>query len=257
MILLDTRVGNKKGDSHDLTAALEAQGLTVQPTVLEYGDMAFIANGPDGAMRVGMELKTMSDLINSMESGRLGKRQIPGMLADGCEHIWLIVQDVCRVEASGCIQVRGKRGWETLGRGQKLVFARDVMNYITSLQVQAGIHISHTNDQQATADEVARIYTLLDKPWDAHRSMKGVVRNAPPAMSLRGVGPVEQWMRETAERLPGIGWDRARAIAAHFDSGMSMWMASEQEWLEVEGIGKKLARDIYARIREHKGEVDR
>jgi excinuclease UvrABC nuclease subunit len=47
-----------------------------------------------------------------------------------------------------------------------------------------------------------------------------------------------------AAELPGIGWERAGAIALAFPTLRRIVAATEAEWLEVDGIGKKLAKQL-------------
>jgi len=50
--------------------------------------------------------------------------------------------------------------------------------------------------------------------------------------------------RRVAAELPGIGIGKSGAVADHFKTVRKMVEADEQEWTEVAGIGKTLAKKI-------------
>jgi ERCC4-type nuclease len=41
-----------------------------------------------------------------------------------------------------------------------------------------------------------------------------------------------------------VGWDKANALGARFKTPEALLLASEKQLMEVDGIGKKLARGI-------------
>lgn len=62
-----------------------------QLCTLNSGDVAIPGNGPSGPVLVGVEVKTFSDLISSMDSGRLQATQIPLMYEDYPDERWILV----------------------------------------------------------------------------------------------------------------------------------------------------------------------
>jgi excinuclease UvrABC nuclease subunit len=44
--------------------------------------------------------------------------------------------------------------------------------------------------------------------------------------------------------LPGIGIEKSAAVAAHFETVRALIEASPEQWQEIPGIGKTLAKKI-------------
>ena len=75
MIWVDSRIGSK-----DLAAPLTRLGLPAELTTLPFGDIAFEGQGDDrGPLTVGIEFKVLTDLVQSLRSGRLVGHQVPGL----------------------------------------------------------------------------------------------------------------------------------------------------------------------------------
>ena len=101
MILVDPRAG-----SRELIPLLEAYGsprrIPVQLAAEEMpaGDFLFEGNGPYGRVRVGVERKTIPDLINSRDQGRLmGTGKSPGQvhkMMEQFDYSWLLVEGIWR-----------------------------------------------------------------------------------------------------------------------------------------------------------------
>lgn len=54
--------------------------------------------------------------------------------------------------------------------------------------------------------------------------------------------------REWAAKLPGIGFERAGAVAEKFKSGLALALATEEELRRIDGIGRKIAANAIAAI---------
>jgi ERCC4-type nuclease len=64
-------------------------------------------------------------------------------------------------------------------------------------------------------------------------------------------------LRRIAAELPHIGVDRSRLVERHFRSVVHMINAEEEEWLEVEGVGKVTAREVVEAVRKGEEENER
>jgi ERCC4-type nuclease len=51
-------------------------------------------------------------------------------------------------------------------------------------------------------------------------------------------------VRRFAAMLPGIGYHKSAVVEKHFGSIEEMATADAGTWMEIDGIGKKLAADI-------------
>jgi len=235
MLLVDGREG-----SRDLLIPLKAEGLDAELAELEYADLCWMGNGPDGLAPVGIELKTLRDLLSSMRSGRLAGRQLPGMLA-AYDYSYLIVEGPCRANPqTGILEEPRRGGWQELRLGASRFYFDDVELFLTSLDTLTPLRIRRTRSRTETMRMILLLYRWWQKPWEDHGSLK-VIYGGPPPSPL----PVEHSLvRRFAVQLPGVGWERSAAVEKSFASVAEMVAADEKRWQQVEGIGKVLSRRI-------------
>jgi len=207
---------------------------------LDFGDAAFEGNGPDGTVQIGVERKVIGDLINSMLSGRLSGHQIPGML-DSYYKSYLIVEGLCRENPeSGQLQVRRGIGWRDIALGKRIIRARDVFHYLTTLETMTGVSMRKTTGIRGTAAQIIWLSEWWGKEWEEHRGHIAIHKTPPPAARL---SPPSLLVRMAVE-LPGIGWERAAAAEKYFGSVRAMVNSTKEQWLGIEGIGKATAKAV-------------
>ena len=160
MILVDPRAGSKA-----LIRPFEAAGLDVEPQTLAFGDVAFQSKDKQW---VGVEYKTLSDLIQSFRSGRLTGHQLRGMrdktykpdtpgLRLAYDHIWLVIEGSWRHDTQGrvCVYKGPRFGWKPApGR----ISAAELDKRIMGLQIRLGVHVWPTNIQRDTVRYLANLY---------------------------------------------------------------------------------------------------
>jgi ERCC4-type nuclease len=250
MILVDSRFGpeGSKRSSHRAVAdALMALGFEVEITTLGCGDFAFLGNGPDGPIQIGIELKVIGDLVNSMRSGRLAE-QVTGM-SEVYGRTYLIVEGLYRVgRKSGQLEVPRGRGYRPLLAGPRPVLWADIEKFVTGLE-EAGVRVRRTRSSYETALVIARVLQgFWAKEYAAHRSLQ--VLHAPtPPMTLVREDKATRRLRLVASCLPAIGWGRSKAVAEAFRSIAGLATAGVDQWEQIEGIGKTIARDCFEAVR--------
>lgn len=240
MIFLDDRTGSKELDQH-LTR------VDTQLTRLEYGDAAFVGNGPEGPCFIGVERKALRDFIQSMVRGRLAAHQIPGMMKT-YETIYVVVEGIWRSSPSdGTLQILCGKSWRPLIFGKRVFTAAEVWNFANTLTIKAGIHVVYTQSPKTTAEWLQATYRWWTaKDYDEHRSHTSLPVPRSPLLVRPSL------LRRVAALLPGIAWGRSRAVAMHFESVWDMVNATEEEWVEIDGIGKGIAKSVYQALREEK-----
>jgi ERCC4-type nuclease len=253
MIFADPRVGSKQrgeAQSHNLTGALQALGMDVELTPLEFGDFAFLGNGPEGPLSIGIELKRIEDFVTSMVSGRLAGFQIPGLVTK-YPRAYLIVQGEGRAhELSGLVQVRQKqRGWRTLYNGKRPIAVVDMARYVCGLE-ETGVRVRYTKSSEATAYLIAKVlYPWWNKVYDDHSSINTLYRPAVP-LGLVAEDSVTRQNRMVVSSLPGIGWKRSKAIVERFGSIYGLVTAAPDAWEGIPGVGKGIIAGVQKAIRE-------
>lgn len=238
MLLLDRRIG-----SADLADPLRTLGIPVDVCTLDFSDVMFCGNGPDGLVQIGIELKQIRDLLNSIQDGRLSGHQLPGLLRQ-FDAVWLIVEGLWRPGTDGLLELHTRGRWAPLELGRRRYQYREPDNYLTTLEIKAGIHVKRTANRDETARAVANLYRWwTDKSWAEHRSHLSLHR--PSDSSLLVPPPLR---RRVARELDGVGHEKSAAVMGHFKTTRAMVNAPESEWVKIAGIGKTLARRITAEL---------
>lgn len=242
MIILDSRVGSK-----DLINYMPKNAAKLGH--LEYGDASFLGNGPnDEPIPVGIELKRLLDLLNSMVTGRLSGHQLPGMQA--CYRVrYLIVEGIWRPNPqSGLLEYpRGKK-WLPVALGTRTFMARDLEAFLNTQDIIGGMHIRTTGSPRQTAQVILALYHWwCDKTWDEHRSHLAFDESG----SLGTAQLVKPTLRKRmAKELPGIGVMKSGAVEAHFENVVEMVNAPAEEWEKIPGIGKDIGEKVVKEMNE-------
>lgn len=101
MILVDDRAGSRDLVKHP---PLDDPSVA-ELTRLDSGDVCFVGHGPHGESVVGVELKSVSDLLSSRQNGRLQgvDGQIPEMLT-GYDERWIVTYGTYRCGDTGDLE---------------------------------------------------------------------------------------------------------------------------------------------------------
>lgn len=238
IIYIDDRVGSK-----ELVDLVE----DAIPVSLEYGDICFTGNGPDGQVEIGIERKKIGDLINSISSGRLSGHQIPGLL-DTYYRTYIIAEGICRENpTTGELEVLRATKWTHLDRGRRKFAYRDVWAYLTTIETMTGIVVRHTANTMETVRHIEWLYRWWSKKWEAHHGHLQL-HKPPQTILLRVEKP--SLIRRVASELTGIGWMRSREVEKTFGTLRKMFEAKESEWRGIEGIGKLTSRKAWRELHE-------
>jgi ERCC4-type nuclease len=222
MILVDRRIGSK-----DLLKPLRAAGLEAELVELEFADVAFSGRGTKGSsVDIGVELKTLSDFVGSVRSGRLAGHQLPG-LRSHYEHAWLVVEGNWRTDDRGNIVTwQGQsRGWRPL-KGNML--ASEMEKHVLTFELCGGLHARYTNSRNDTVRFITNLYRWwTDQALDHHTSHIAV-HDQPTLV------PINEWRRAFC-KLPGIGVKSSKAVADYFSNSMRLATAAGiEEWANIE-----------------------
>ncbi len=242
MLLVDPRAG-----SRELIEPLKKRGLPVQESHLEFGDLAWVGNGPDGPLMVGVEFKSGGDLLRCIIDGRFADVQLPGLLSNYNEATLLYEGYFTVLEDGGLglnthqVTYGDKNGWQY----------RRLNHWLATVR-HTGIFVDHTTTRAETLAWIHAEYTWwTSKEWEEHKSIRA--KFTPPKVSKSAFIPAcppSRQQRVMMELCHGMGWEKAEAAARHFGSVKAAVNASAKEWEQVEGIGKVLAKRIVEEV-EH------
>jgi ERCC4-type nuclease len=241
VILVDDRTGSK-----ELAPLIQELSVPVGVTRLESGDFQFLGNGPHGQILVGIERKTLPDLISCMFDHRYAGSQLPKFVGM-YQSKWLYVESPpFRPDAEGMIEVSW-RGTFQRPYGTKPVMFRQVDNFLNSSQMLHGVLVKRTFDMRDTARHLVNLYWWWQKEWEEHKSHKTIY--TPASHVAAGNGKVSL-CRQWANAIPGIGWEKSAAVEAHFGgNALRMATATRDEWMIPKVVGEKMSLKIVQLIR--------
>jgi ERCC4-type nuclease len=239
MILVDNRIG-----SVELAPLLNSKHTLCR---LDYGDFTWVGNGPEGAVNVGVERKTLNDLLNSMVSGRLSGHQLIG-LSQNYDWVYLLVEGIWKPEQkTGILQKMVGKKWVDASpkaeRGKRYM-AREIYNFLNTLSIICGVRVITTDNQWESAKWLDATCGWWQKKWGAHTSH---LQFHEPPVYAQLVKP--NVVTRVASQLQGVGWDKARKIGERFKRVDLLVHSSVSELAEIDGIGKKTAESILQQLR--------
>jgi len=246
MILLDSRDGSRG------LADLPVLDGYCELTRLEWGDAMLTGHGPGGStISVGVEVKSITDLIQSIGNGRLGATQIPGMLRT-YDHNFLLYYGEHRPGPGNVLQIRRGHSWRTHKVGPRAVPWAYLQGWLLTASMLTPLRIVHVQDEHEVGCWLRTLDHWLEKPWDKHKALAVFDRSrdtvAPPAAD-----PVEVQIARTAASLPAIDFVRGFDIAHHFNSVQEFINASRTDLMDVPGIGPVIALAVHDAINRRKG----
>lgn len=244
MMLIDDRAG-----SAPFAARLKSAGVPVLLTRLEYGDFAFSGKGVGGSETlIGVEHKTLSDLIASIRSGRLtGNRedgtpgQLPGM-RQIYQFSFLMVQgDWKAAEQGEILQRAGRRrglDWGVVPGGMS---ATELDKHLLTYQLCGGIYYWPTRDIDHSTRALVSLYRwATDKALDKHTSHLMPSQPDGWVQTSQTCDAIRAW--------PGIGAKAAMAAESHFGTVLAAASGSVEEWAELSAGSRKFGRLSAAKV---------
>lgn len=245
MVIIDDRDGSRP------LAFLEPLRDRCQLGTLDFGDVMLTGHGPnDTTISVGVEVKSVHDLLSSIETGRLAGHQLPGLIK-GYDYAWLMVYGAARPGKDNYLEVNRHGHWGNFSLGRRPVPWSYLEGWLLTAQLFSSIRIKWVSNEEEAAKWIAVLDRWLSKPWDQHKGLKvfneSGVQAAPP-----GADPVEALIAKVAAQIPGIGWTRGWAAAKHFTSIEEMMNATAESWQQIPGIGPVLAKSARTTIRRKK-----
>lgn len=244
---------------------------------LSSGDVSFIGDGKYGPITVGIEVKSISDLISSISTGRLQDTQVSGMINDYDEEgRWILHYGLYRPSPKdNTIQIwregssKRREGWYTLALGNRVVPYSYLESFKVSTILEYGFHLIRVNDIIEAAQWLGVLHKTWTKPYHTHKSMRTVDRSQDVEEMMRrerdkerqdgrtktdngfvqasipiddhgnGHNPKFMDRLRVAHTFPSLGFEKAKAAANWFSSIREMVNAEVDEWKEVEvEVGK-------------------
>lgn len=241
MLTVDPRVGSRPGGVHDLVQSLRSRGLASQHQELPYGDVAWVGSGPGGRpVSCGLEIKTVSDALACIQSGRFAGRQLEG-LQDAYEVSYLIIVGPYRAGQDGELLIPHSGGWIQAPHGPKGGWTYSAFrHWVTTQRFKGGLIVDRVWNKDELIAYIHSEYSWWALGTDHHKAHLEFDNSFIDKVAF--VAP--SIARKMIAQLPGVGWDKSKAIELHFTDMKALVTAGEKEWREIQGVGKTLSKRI-------------
>lgn len=253
MIYVDYRRGSgSDGKGKELLQPIIRKlGIPCESCELPYGDACFEGRGLKGPVSVGIERKTLNDMLNCIDDARysghqyigMGKLYSPGhafmclegMWAPGNGNGW---------DGTLMQGYRGGQSWgplkTSLGGTRKTLYSK-LYRYMISV-ARAGVIITQSNDLFHTAYNICELYQYFQKK--NHTSMMEIHKPAIPVMNGKPT-----LTRKWADAIESIGVVYGTQATQMFKTPHALANSDESDWMRIEGIGPATAKKIVREIR--------
>jgi ERCC4-type nuclease len=257
MILIDSRTG-----SGELEPLFRGMGVptSIYPE-MPFGDFMFDGKGPvtdknpSGKLSIGVERKSIRDMIQSIRSGRFSGHQLPGLI-DMYDRVYVIIEGIYQPAPDGLLVESRNGSWVPLNVGSTNYMYSMVDKFVISIEESCGVRFHRTAAKTETVHHIVNLYKEWNyKEYHQRRSHIAMVETRFETVTPWGLG------RKVANQLPGIGTENSMAIDRHFGGSMErMVQADQKEWEGIElprgagvrKLGKSLASQIWKAIRGEK-----
>lgn len=184
---------------------LSRMGYKINSEQIDVGDYVL-------SDRVGIERKAVDDFVSSLKDGRLFQQL--GWLRKSFSRPVVIIE--------------GEGLFESGGMNPAAIYGA-----LASIVTDYGIPVIQTRNDRETAVMVSSI------------SKREYAEARPTATRVDiGAGLVQERQHFIIEGLPNVSAVLARRLLDHFGSVRAVLIASEEELMEVKGVGKKIAKEI-------------
>lgn len=226
---------------------------------LDFGDAMIVGNGPLGPVTVGVEVKSISDLLQSANTGRLGGHQMVGNAGYDTAGIpiegllgtydvpYLLYFGSYRPGDDGKLEVRRGKEWKHFRLGLHSVPYIYLESFLMDVSA-TGVRLQHVYDAREAAIWLMCLHRWWSKQWLDHKGLKQFDGSKDGSL-LPGLDQATELKARIAQQLPGIGFDRAVSAAIHFDTAVDMVNAEWQEWATIPKIGKVIAKSVWEALR--------
>lgn len=243
MLTVDDRAGSAHSGSFDFLRHLKREGVPTRVRRLKFADFALTGNGPSGLVRVGIERKTVDEIIGAILDNRFTGTQVPGLLAS-YDYPILIVEGPSFPDPHSGILMQGRR---EAGRTRERHLWANYVKFQLTLLFKARLIIWPTRSKTETVQFLGALHGWFHKRWSDHKSCYTIDETRPEQAIL----DERTVKRRIAAQLPGVAWSRSKTVDEYFPSIEAMFAGDVRQWKAALGVkdGTKTARKIVATIR--------
>lgn len=212
--------------SAELVAPLRKLGLPAEKAHLDFGDLAFVGRGEAGAkLFIGIELKKVAELVQSLNSKRLQGHQLLGLIRDFDRRYLLIEGDYHHDDAGRAVVFRGPgRPRPLQGAHNAIVLEQEILN----IQTRGGCWVRHTTTRRDTLRFIQACFRYwTDKDLDEHKSHLAVYA---PDLDKGLLTPPSDFRKALVVLLPGIGLKASKEVEDECGGSFRSLMLKTETW---------------------------
>lgn len=239
MIYVDLNKGSIELLPHILRIGVKAERAD-----LSSADFCFEGNGPNGPINIGVERKTLHDMLDCIESGRYNRQRID--MSQLYDISILMVEGHWRPhDPDGLLMESHNDGlsWGYLKeRNQRTMYAK-LYRYLIGV-ASTGVIITYPRNPWHCAYDVCEWFHYWSKPYNEHKAMREIQKVAVPTLNFRA-----SLTRKWAQSITGVDLTLGERAERKFRKPITLAEADESEWLSIPGVGVKTAKAIVKEIR--------
>lgn len=245
-------VDDRKG-SAELAPKIRKMGPEVKLGRYNSADMWFWGVGPqDTNVKIGIERKTITDLIDSIRTERLlGEKGQYDKLVQDYQRVYLVVEGITRLNEDGFLEMLSSRGqWiRVYGDNKRTpVLGAQIDNFLNTVLEFTELRVIRTSTPKETAAWCVSTYNWWNKDYESHSSHKGVYRGALDTTAMITRDRHTPFSALMLMNVKMLGREKAMEARDLFGSVESMMDVSEKTWMTT--IGPTLGKRIYQKLRE-------
>ena len=206
--------------------------------------MAFFGAGPEGDWYIGIEYKTVDDVVACIKSGRFTGTQLPGMLRT-YDMSFLLIEGLALLDHNSG-QMAKRVGKTSYPFGLPY---RNFDNFLTSVSVHSALAgkpcvVKKSASMNETVHIIRDMFEYFQKPWDKHKSISRPdltkMQTASYDLEVIKVTPTDPEypkyvLRKAIFQIDRVGWDLSGKAADHFGTLENALAASRLDWEDVFG----------------------
>lgn len=239
MIYVDYNKG-----SIELLPLILANGVKAERSHLPSADFCFEGNGPDGPISIGIERKTLHDLLNSIETARYNRQRAD--MKNMYDISVLMVEGHYRPHDPQGVLMEGYNEGLSWGyckyRSRRTMYS-EVYRYLIGV-ASTGVIICYPRNMWQCAYDVCEWFHYWQKPYHEHKSLREIQKVAIPTLEYRPT-----LVRKWANAIQDVGLVLSKDAERLFRKPIALATADETDWLRIKGIGVPTAKKIVKEIR--------
>jgi len=236
VILVDDRIGSKH---------LATPLGKLHPVSLERLDFADIAFKSKEGKQIGIEIKSIRELLGDVFTERFTGHQLPGLI-DTYDWVYLLVEGRFKPDPRTAEMLVPQGGfYRPIRWGKGHVNYRTFVKRLNSLAILGNIRVVHTGMLSETVSLILALYQWWQEGFRKHKSLEAFYVAPTKGLCIKKPST----LRRMLHCIDGIGGEKSKILEGVFSSLGAVCRATEEELSEIPGIGPTLAKEIHRCLR--------